>query len=192
MPYLILLFSAYTIGSIPSAYIFGRIFGKIDIRSAGSGNVGGMNAYRVAGLTPGILTVITDIAKGILVVAIAQSFTSDLLVVLACAFFAVAGHNYSIFIGFKGGKGLATALGVFLILSPFTIIYLLLFTFTLLVLMRDTNTAFGSSVVLLPIILAIQYSEITWILFGLALAVIITAKHLNDFRAYRQGRRKIK
>ncbi len=181
---------AYLIGSFPSAYLFGRFFKKIDIREQGSGNVGGMNTYRTSGLLPGILTVFVDILKGIIVVMLALSLTSDQIAVFTCGALAVLGHNYSVFLNFKGGKGLATTLGVFIVISPSSIFFAILSAVILSLILKDINTAFGSAALTIPVILYIQYAVWDWVLFGLVVAIIILFKHIPDYRAYAQGRRK--
>ncbi len=186
-----MMLTAYLLGSIPTAYLFGRFGKNIDIRNEGSGNIGGMNIYKTAGLLPGILTVLIDVGKGALAVFIALSFSGNPAVVFLCGFLVIAGHNYSLFMKFRGGKGLATALGVFIILSPFSIIFAILFAVTLTLFLKDANTAFGSATLSIPLILWLQYSEWEWVVFGLAVALIIIIKHIPDYRAYARGRRKL-
>jgi glycerol-3-phosphate acyltransferase PlsY len=122
MPWIILgIIISYLVGSIPTAYIFGRLIRGIDIRKFGSGNVGATNALRVLGRGPGILVLILDILKGILptvfladfVILRASSISPD-LIRLIFGFGCICGHNWTIFLRFKGGKGVATSLGVLL------------------------------------------------------------------------------
>jgi acyl phosphate:glycerol-3-phosphate acyltransferase len=190
MPNLLILLCAFLLGSLPTAYLFGLLFKKTDIRKAGSGNVGGMNIYRVAGLLPGLLTVLIDAGKGYLAVYIATVFSSELSVILLSGILVVLCHNYNPWLSYKGGKGLATTFGVFLFIYPLGIVYAIICAVLLTVVLRDVNTAFGSASLLLPVILLIEFREAAWVLFGLALAVIIATRHINDFKAYRQGRRQ--
>lgn len=189
---ILLIITAYLVGSFPSAYLVGRIFNKGDIRKQGSGNVGAMNTYRVAGLLPGIITVILDILKGVLPVALALTFTGNQAVIFACGILAVLGHNYSIFLRFKGGKGLATTFGVFIVLSPLTIVFTAIVAVVLGLLLKDANTAFGSAALSIPVILWFQYGQLNWVIFGLLAAVIIVIRHIPDYRAYLGGRRKLR
>jgi acyl phosphate:glycerol-3-phosphate acyltransferase len=114
MTFILLLLTSYLIGSIPTAYLFGRWFKGIDIRQHGSGNVGATNAFRVLGKGPGICVLLVDIVKGLIPTAILADqfgFVSDMhRVLLGLA--VVAGHNWTVFLDFKGGKGIATSLGV--------------------------------------------------------------------------------
>ena len=106
--------AAYLIGSIPVAYIFGRVLKGLDIREHGSGNMGATNAFRVLGKGPGTIVLILDIVKGVIpVTLLANAFgLADPLSLVIIAVAVVAGHNWTVFLGFKGGKGMATSLGV--------------------------------------------------------------------------------
>ncbi|MCA9405449.1 MAG: glycerol-3-phosphate 1-O-acyltransferase PlsY [Candidatus Omnitrophica bacterium] len=105
---------SYLLGSIPTAYIYGRVYKGIDIREHGSGNVGATNVFRVLGKGPGIIVLLIDILKGVLAVAGVSTVLSlaDILHYILLGFAVVAGHNWTIFLKFKGGKGVATSLGV--------------------------------------------------------------------------------
>jgi len=187
---LAIMLLSYLLGSIPTAYLFSRLVKKVDIRNEGSGNIGGMNAYRIAGLVPGILTVLIDAIKGALAVLIVLFFSGDLPVVFICGFLAVAGHNYSLFMKFRGGKGLATTLGLFVVISPVSILFAILCAVILTLILKDINTAFGSAALTIPVIVWLQYQHWGWFFFGLSLAIVIVIKHIPDYRAYAQGRRR--
>ncbi|MFA5499671.1 MAG: glycerol-3-phosphate 1-O-acyltransferase PlsY [Candidatus Omnitrophota bacterium] len=117
--------TAYLIGSLPTGFLMTRIFKGVDIRGAGSKNVGATNVYRVAGKLPGLLTLIIDIGKGIFVVTVITSVYYSFLGEVDYIFFkcllgliAICGHIWSVFLKFKGGKGVATTIGVAGILAP--------------------------------------------------------------------------
>jgi glycerol-3-phosphate acyltransferase PlsY len=117
-PWLISIPLAYLLGSIPFGYLLVRIFRKEDIRATGSGNIGATNVVRSGAKGLGLLTLLLDLSKGFLAVSIAQRFApgvSDLAVCAAVA--AILGHVFPVWLGFRGGKGVASALGVFLALS---------------------------------------------------------------------------
>lgn len=104
---------AYLVGSISFSYLFGRLFKGIDIRKHGSGNAGATNTLRVLGVGPAITVLALDVAKGILAVWVPVWFGQDNLWLQAgCGIAAIAGHNWPIYFGFKGGKGIATTIGV--------------------------------------------------------------------------------
>lgn len=115
---------SYIIGSMPTAYIFGKLVKGIDIRNFGSGNMGATNAYRVLGRAPGILVLILDILKGFiavlfvgnLVASHTQVFREEVQRILL-GVSSITGHNWTVFLNFKGGKGIATTFGVLIGLS---------------------------------------------------------------------------
>jgi len=114
LSFVMALVCAYLLGSVPTAYLFGKMIKGIDIREHGSGNVGATNAFRVLGKEIGTIVLLLDIAKGVLAVSlIGDMFSAGAVeqrVLLAVA--AVCGHNWTVFLRFKGGKGIATSLGV--------------------------------------------------------------------------------
>jgi len=115
----LLLAAAYLLGSIPFGLILAKLFAGSDIRNSGSGNIGATNVARVVGPAAGILTLILDAAKGAAAVWLAGRFSEQNSTALMLAgVFALLGHCFPVWLGFKGGKGVATALGVFLMLSP--------------------------------------------------------------------------
>jgi len=119
MKIVLIILSCYLLGSIPFGYIVGKLFKKIDIREHGSGNIGATNAFRILGPLLASLVVIGDIGKGIFSIYLAQYFNIDNLLILTIAGLAViCGHDWSIFLGFKGGKGIATTFGVMFVLNP--------------------------------------------------------------------------
>jgi acyl phosphate:glycerol-3-phosphate acyltransferase len=183
--------AAYLLGTFPSAYLCGTLFKGLDIRVSGSGNVGAMNTAREVGILPGIITMLLDLLKALLAVYLAIRFGISPFMPLLAGLLAILGHNYNIFLGFKGGKGLASLAGVLILLSPLTIVYLLLLYLTLILLIRDTNAAAGVGILSLPLFLGLNAGDPARYFFGAAIALLIFLKHLHDFKAYREGRRKI-
>ena len=118
--------AAYLIGAVPIGFLIGRAFGVADIRQHGSGTIGATNVLRTAGWLPAVLTLAGDVAKGYLAVvvgALAASQTgSDTAVMAATAVAAVIGNCWSIFLGFRGGKGVATGLGALLRIAPLAVL----------------------------------------------------------------------
>ncbi len=111
MPWLIVLLG-YFLGSIPTAYIAGRLLKGKDIRQVGDGNMGAANAFRQLGAKAGIGVFFVDAGKGALAILIAQAASLPLVAVLFTGVAAVIGHNWPVFIGFRGGQGESTAIGV--------------------------------------------------------------------------------
>lgn len=124
-----LLLVAYLLGSIPFGLLLAKLFGNADVRKTGSGNIGAANVARVAGPLAGILTLVLDNAKGTAAVLLAARFTHESAAwMMVAALAALVGHCFSVWLKFKGGKGVATALGVFLALcTPAALAALLLF-----------------------------------------------------------------
>ncbi|MBH0160294.1 glycerol-3-phosphate 1-O-acyltransferase PlsY [Fictibacillus sp. 26RED30] len=113
MTMFVLFVVSYLIGSISFSYLLTKVLRNEDIRNHGSGNAGATNTLRVLGKKPAIAVLLLDCLKGILVVLVALWFTNSSLIAVLCGLVAVIGHNYPVFYGFKGGKGVATAIGVF-------------------------------------------------------------------------------
>jgi glycerol-3-phosphate acyltransferase PlsY len=113
------LAASYLLGAIPTSYLAGRIFGGIDLREHGSRNLGATNLYRVLGWRFAVPVGLLDAAKGLIpVLVFAPQVSSSELFALVCGLTAVVGHAFSVFVRFKGGKGVATAAGVMLGLTP--------------------------------------------------------------------------
>jgi acyl phosphate:glycerol-3-phosphate acyltransferase len=115
----LLLAAAYLLGSIPFGLLLAKLFAGSDIRKSGSGNIGATNVARVVGPAAGILTLVLDVAKGAAAVWLAAHYSEqNSTALILAAIFALLGHCFPVWLRFKGGKGVATALGVFLMLSP--------------------------------------------------------------------------
>ena len=121
--YLIIIITAYLLGNISTSYIVAKRLAGVDIRTQGSGNAGSTNVLRTLGKKAGALTFIGDVLKGLIAVLIARLIAYGVnLDDTTCAYIAVVavvlGHNYPVFLGFKGGKGVATSLGSMLGMNP--------------------------------------------------------------------------
>lgn len=172
---------AYFLGSIPFAFIFGKIFKNIDIRKEGSGNIGASNAFRVLGVKIGILVMFFDIFKGFLPVYITKNYNYNEYILFTIGFFAIIGHMFPIFLKFKGGKGVATTAGVFLAITPkSTILCIALWSILALI----TKIASISSItvsILFPILVYYldKSSQLTIIISILLSSFIIIMHHKN-------------
>ena len=109
---------AYLLGSVPAAYLLVRIAKGVDIRTVGSGNVGALNTYRQVGIWGGVLVLVVDTAKGVLAVAVPRLIGADDWTIFLTTPLIVAGHNWPVFLNFRGGKGAASIFGVSLVLVP--------------------------------------------------------------------------
>jgi glycerol-3-phosphate acyltransferase PlsY len=127
LPVFVVPLAAYFLGSIPFGLVLAKLFGGGDVRKAGSGNIGATNVARVVGPLAGILTLVFDTAKGAAAVWLAGRATNESAKWMTMAAFAVLlGHCFPVWLKFKGGKGVATALGVFLALCPLAAVSALL------------------------------------------------------------------
>jgi glycerol-3-phosphate acyltransferase PlsY len=117
-----LVLAGYLAGSIPFGYLVGRFVLGVDVRKVGSGNIGGTNVARAGGKGLGIVTIVLDALKAIVPVLLARRWLGDApraeLLVVAVAVAAFVGHLFPVWLGFRGGKGVATALGIFVVLAP--------------------------------------------------------------------------
>ena len=172
---------AYLLGSIPFGLIFTRWISGIDPRQHGSKNIGFSNVLRIAGWLPGILTLTGDMGKGVLSVIVAGILsTGDELALLIAGLAAVLGHNHSIFLKFKGGKGVATGFGVLLGLNPWMGISLLILWVLVVSIWRISAlgaiTCFG----LLPIVTWWFEQKASYLIFSFAISFIILGRHREN------------
>jgi glycerol-3-phosphate acyltransferase PlsY len=151
MPWLIVALG-YLIGSFPTAYIAGRLLKGKDIRHMGDANMGAANAFRQLGAKVGVTVGLIDAAKGILAVVIAQLANVSQLAVLLTGIAVVVGHNWPIFIGFKGGRGEATTIGVLLGVLTLPMLIVALPAIAAHLILRDTMKAAPFIFVPLPLV----------------------------------------
>ncbi|MCK4309385.1 MAG: glycerol-3-phosphate 1-O-acyltransferase PlsY [Candidatus Atribacteria bacterium] len=119
MKVVLIITICYLLGSVPFGYIVGKLFKKVDIREFGSGNIGTTNAFRILGPPLASLVLLGDVGKGIFSVYLVKYLNIDSSLILTIAGLAViCGHDWSLFLGFKGGKGIATTFGVIFALNP--------------------------------------------------------------------------
>jgi glycerol-3-phosphate acyltransferase PlsY len=121
--YTLIFLLIYLVAAIPTGVVLPRLMGFEDVRSKGSGNIGATNVYRVAGKLPGILTLFGDILKGLLpLLAFKLWFAPTPLQLGLAGLVAIVGHCYPVYLRFRGGKGVATAVGIFLVLDPLALL----------------------------------------------------------------------
>ncbi len=186
------LFLSYLMGSIPTAYLMGRWSKGVDIRQHGSKNVGATNAMRVLGKPLGILTLLIDIVKGLLpVLVIAPFFASSCKNIsnlqLVCGIAAIFGHNWTCFLKFKGGKGVATTAGVFLGLAPYVLLSLVLLWAGVAFLTKYVSVASIIASMALPLFLLLFHKPLAWVLSGVALSWISIWKHRGNIKRLLDG-----
>jgi glycerol-3-phosphate acyltransferase PlsY len=187
------LFS-YVVGSVPTAFIFGKLMKGIDIRQHGSGNVGATNAFRVLGKGTGTAVLILDIVKGVIpVVLIAGIFHPDVNGRILAAVAAVVGHNWTCFLQFKGGKGIATTLGVLIGLTiavPGIRMAVFLCLLSWIVCFLITAYVSVSSIlaaVLLPVLMIVVNAPFSIILLGILFCLFIVLRHRPNISRLLKG-----
>ena len=187
MPWLIAALG-YLLGSIPSAYIAGRILKDEDIRRMGDENAGAANAFRELSHRAGIIVGIIDAAKGATAVLIAQAAGLSQLFVLLAGLAAVIGHNWPVFLGFRGGRGVSTTIGVLLVLATLPMLLLALPTLLILIWRKNVTPAMAFLFILLPFVGWWFGESVLLILYGMALPALvgITTFFRNRPRAVRQ------
>lgn len=181
--------AAYLIGSFPSAYIYTRLLGRRDIRQVGSGNVGGLNAFRNVGPLAGLLTGVTDVAKGALAVWLASRWFSDSpLLIGFVAVAAVAGHNWMPWLGMRGGKGLGATAGALAVYQPLSIAGFAIVYAAGLAVLRDSYAAVVAAMAALPFIMWACGGTVTHAVVGLGFAAVVIARHIRELQDYLRRR----
>jgi glycerol-3-phosphate acyltransferase PlsY len=188
-----LLLAAYLLGSIPFGLILARLFGGADVRKSGSGNIGAANVTRVVGPLAGILTLALDAAKGGAGVWLAARFTEESATwMMLAALAALVGHCFPVWLKFKGGKGVATALGVFLALCPPAALGALIVFLIVVVSWRYVSLGSIAAAAAMPLLMyflwAPHHAPPLIVTFGsLAAAVLIAFKHDANIQRLVQG-----
>jgi glycerol-3-phosphate acyltransferase PlsY len=186
-------FGSYLLGSIPFGLLLARVFGRGDVRKAGSGNIGATNVARVAGTMPGILTLLFDLGKGAAAVWLAARLSGESATwMMIAALAALLGHCFPIWLKFRGGKGVATAAGAFLVLCApallgSIILFLLVIFFWRYVSLASIAAA-ASMPLLIYLLWAPGHAPPPVVTFGaLAAAALIIYKHDGNIQRLVQG-----
>jgi glycerol-3-phosphate acyltransferase PlsY len=190
--------ASYLVGAIPFSYLAGRVFGGIDLRRHGSGNLGASNAFRLLGGRVAVGVLVADVAKGFVPVLAAPSLApagavADHWLAFAAAFFAVVGHMFSVFVGFSGGKGVATTAGAFLALSPAAILVTAVIFAVVFAAKRIVSLSSITCAVLLPVVVFVLdrtgVSPSHWSVQAVSIfiAVVILIRHRENIRRLARG-----
>lgn len=183
---IMLVIAAYFLGSIPTGLLLGKAFG-VDIRSTGSGNIGATNVYRTLGKKIGLLTLAGDCLKGLVpVLAMKYLGSSDLWIALA-GLAAFLGHVFPVFLGFKGGKGVATALGVFLAVSPLAVLCSLMIFLLVVMKWRYVSLASITAACAMPVFVIVIEHKSFPTLLAVIIASIIIQKHRDNIERLKAG-----
>lgn len=195
--YIAIAIIAYAIGSINFSVIFSRKFAGFDVREKGSGNAGTTNMLRSVGKKAAIITLICDILKGVVSILIALAigyFVKDVdksILVQLAGFFAVFGHTFPIFFEFRGGKGVATALGVILLTNWQIGLICLAFALILIIITKMVSLGSIMAAILFPVLtIFIQTNYIepgNYIIFGIAVGLLVVFNHRKNLKRILEG-----
>jgi glycerol-3-phosphate acyltransferase PlsY len=182
----VLIIFAYLLGSLPSGYVLGKLAG-IDVRGVGSGNIGATNVARALGKRQGVLTLLADAAKGYLPVMIGFALDFEPLGIAFVAASAFLGHLFPVFLNFKGGKGVATALGALLAIAPLATLVLVAVFAVVVLSSRIVSLGALAAAVLAPLVLWLFYQPAAIIGMGLFFAAMIVIRHHGNVQRLRAG-----
>lgn len=178
---------SYLIGSIPNGLILGKSIWGVDLRQHGSHNIGATNAWRTIGRQAGISIFLLDMLKGALSAYLGLHLADSALAGVICGLLAIAGHSWSIFLGFKGGKGVATGLGVIAMLMP--TVTLIVFCVWLAIVKGTGYVSLGSIIgaALVPILAFFLGFNMEFIVLGLIAAIFIIVRHKTNISRLLNG-----
>jgi glycerol-3-phosphate acyltransferase PlsY len=180
--------AAYVVGAVPIGFLVARAFGAGDIRRHGSGNIGATNVLRTLGRLPAIITLLGDIAKGYAAVALASHLGGDLpAVTAAAAVAAIVGNCWSVFLGFRGGKGVATGLGALLRLTPLATLAALPVFVVVVATTRFVSLASLLSAACVPFGALALGAPRASVLGALGAAAVVIVRHRDNIARLRAG-----
>lgn len=186
--YLLVILLSYIIGSIPNGLVIGKLMGGIDLRQYGSKNIGATNAFRVLGPLPALLVFLTDAAKGVVGVFLGQQLIGTPVALLVGGIAAISGHNWSLFLGLKGGRGVATGLGVIAFLTPGVTV--IVFTVWAIIVYFTRYVSLGSVIAaaLVPILMWFSGETIEYLIFGIIAALFVIIRHKPNIERLLKGK----
>ena len=190
-----LLLASYLLGSLPNGYLICRWVANIDVRTVGSKNIGATNVARSLGLNWGLLVLVMDMAKGALPVVVALSIWSggtekNLLIVALVALAAFFGHLFSVFLRFRGGKGVAIAFGISLLLIPKAALVSFVIFLVVIWIWRHVSLGSLSALLTLPAWAAVTGYNFVYVGLTSVFALFVVIRHRSNIRALLQGKER--
>ena len=184
---LLALLLSYLLGSIPNGLWLCRALWHVDLRQHGSHNIGATNAWRTLGKGPGFLVFFLDMLKGLLAVWLGEMLVGTPLVMILCGVLAIVGHSLSLFLRLHGGKGVATGLGVILMLMPKVTV--IVFLVWLLLVLATRYVSLGSIVAaaLVPVLALVFGYPALYVVFGVLAAALIIVRHRSNITRLLNG-----
>lgn len=193
MTFLAIPIAAYFLGSIPFGLLLTKAVGRGDVRKVGSGNIGATNVARAAGLLAGVLTLVLDLAKGAGAVLLAEKLSNDSATwMMIAAFGVLLGHCFPVWLEFKGGKGVATAAGIFLVLSPLACLTAIILFLLVVIFWKYVSLGSVSAAAAMPLLIyflwAPRHAPALVITIGtLAVSLLVIYKHRGNLRRLVDG-----
>ncbi len=191
--FFIIFILCYLAGAVPFGLLVGRAAGR-DVRQSGSGNIGATNVARLLGRKLGIVTLFCDVGKGFFPVYLASLFleqgTNHEMLVALCGLATVLGHMFPVYIGFRGGKGVATALGVFLFFSPLSILFALLLFIAVVATTGFVSAGSLAAAAIIPLCIWLLNGGTPTLLAAVVIAVLIWVKHSANIGRLLRGEEK--
>lgn len=179
---------SFLIGSFPTGVVVTRLLTGKDVRTIGSGNIGAANVSRAIGVKGGAVVALVDVCKGVVPVLLGYRIGAGHLGLAIIGLAAVLGHDFSLFLRFKGGKGVATTLGVSLALAPLAALCCLAVWLAVLALTRYTSLASLLALACLPLALVALHSPPEYVTLALILFLLAVAKHWENILRLAQGK----
>ncbi len=194
LAFILSILSAYLIGSFPTSFILAKVLKGIDIRQAGSKNPGATNVFRVVGKIPGLVTLVIDVLKGVATVTLVADFFYPSVARLdyglyqtLLGFVVICGHIWSVFLKFRGGKGVATTLGVAIVVAPLMLLPAVILWIIIFFLTNYVSLASVAALISFPIITAILNAPLYIILLGVVIGLIGIYRHKENIKRLLRG-----
>ena len=181
------LLGCYIIGSIPTGYIIGKI-NNIEIREQGSKNVGATNVYRIMGKKWGAITFLIDFIKGFIPTYFVVRHYLEPYMIIAAGIFTILGHIFTPFLGFKGGKGVATSTGVFMVITPKTLIISIAVFIIIVIISRYVSLATLTATMIFLITSLISEISVEFKYMIVAVSIIIYLTHISNIKRLLKGK----
>ena len=186
--FILIMIAIYLIAAIPTGVVLARLMGGEDVRQKGSGNIGATNVYRVAGKLAGVLTLVGDTLKGFLPLLALKTWLEPTPTQLGIASaVAILGHCYPIYLKFKGGKGVATALGIFLVLSPKVVFFALIVFILTVAITRYISLGSVLAALSAPLLILLLNHPQPIFLATLFIAALVIWRHNSNIRRLLDG-----
>ena len=186
--FILIMIAIYLIAAIPTGVVLARLMGGEDVRQKGSGNIGATNVYRVAGKLAGVLTLVGDTLKGFLPLLAFKTWLEPTPTQLGIASaVAILGHCYPVYLKFKGGKGVATALGIFLVISPKAVFFALIVFILTVAITRYISLGSVLAALSAPLVILLLNHQQPIFLATLFIAALVIWRHNSNIRRLLDG-----